>query len=134
MFIKVTKYKKKELDLTPMINIIFLLLIFFMLTGTIKYQEYPKILKPYSEQATKESNYNEEDFTLGIQDNGQIFLKQKKISLTELRKEIEKLSKVKKIILSIHKNTKIEKFKEVLNIFKQNNFKKVYILTTQNNE
>tara|TARA_B100000989_G_C19242200_1_gene344541 strand:- start:145 stop:549 length:405 start_codon:yes stop_codon:yes gene_type:complete len=134
MFIKETKYRKKELDLTPMINIIFLLLIFFMLTGTIKYQEYPQILKPYSEQATKESNYNEQNFTLGIQDNGQIFLKQKKISLTELKKEIEKLSKVKKITLSIHKNTKIEKFKEVLNIFKQNNFKKVYILTTKNNE
>tara|TARA_X000000950_G_scaffold287075_1_gene398010 strand:+ start:54133 stop:54537 length:405 start_codon:yes stop_codon:yes gene_type:complete len=130
MFIKKDKFKKKEINLIPMINIIFLLLIFFMLTGTIKYQEYPQIMKPYSEQAYKESNYSENNFNLGILANGELLFKQKKINLNDLGKKVTELSKTKKILLSVHKNTKIEKFKEVLRVFKQNNFEKVYVLTT----
>ena len=87
-------------------------------------------MKPYSEQAYKESNYSENNFNLGILANGELLFKQKKINLNDLGKKVTELSKTKKILLSVHKNTKIEKFKEVLRVFKQNNFEKVYVLTT----
>ena len=60
MNLKKLPYKKKQLDeiinLIPMINLIFLLLIFFLLTGVVSKKDFINIERPKSEFGIKKKN------------------------------------------------------------------------------
>ena len=58
MMIHRNKKEKKEINLIPMINVIFLLLIFFMLTGVIEKKNVNIIERPYSNFAEKKAKMN----------------------------------------------------------------------------
>ena len=58
MMIHRRKKEKKEINLIPMINVIFLLLIFFMLTGVIEKKNVYIIERPYSDFAEKKAKLN----------------------------------------------------------------------------
>ncbi len=69
------------IDMAPLINVVFLLLIFFMLTSTLVVQPSINVNLPVSviSDASKE-----EGFTLLIQKNGMMFLNEQAISAKEL--------------------------------------------------
>ena len=69
--------KKKNIDLIPMINIIFLLLIFFMLTGTIQVRENPKVENPISIFASNSKEFEKNTFNITLTEEGGIYLNNK---------------------------------------------------------
>ena len=70
------KFKKSlsdSIDLIPMITLIFLLLIFFMLTGVIKKKDILDIIRAESISGV-ESKVSNDEILLSLDQNGKIFL------------------------------------------------------------
>ena len=108
------KHVSDSINLIPMINLVFLLLIFFLLTGVVSKKESIKIIKPFSIYGLQnEVKEKELSFTvLG----SQIFLDGKKITT----KDLENLANsMQRIVLNIDKNVKILDFNEIIKILKK---------------
>ena len=115
-------YKEKEpfkLDLIPMINVVFLLLIFFMLTSTTPTQQTTKIELPNAKTAEKS---NKQYLIMTIDSNGSIQLDGKVVAVEDLPAYLEKkISQKKNTVISIHadKAIEFELFGKVIGIAKQ---------------
>ena len=127
----IPKFKfKKEVDLSnsinliPMINLVFLLLIFFLLTGIIQKKEDPSILIPESDQGMKKDNFLG-NYTIHVNENGILKLNKKIIT----SKDLNKLKTDNKdiLILNIDKNIKIKKTNEIFKNLKSAGFEKIFI-------
>lgn len=127
--------KKKEPNLIPMINIIFLLMIFFMLSGVVSKKDIVIIERPYSKNSTK---INVEEFiSFSISRNGIILFDNKEVSLNEMENLLNKMAKDPKkteIFLDIDKNVNIKIFNKLLEVIKDNNVKRVFINTVVKND
>tara|TARA_B100000989_G_scaffold298261_1_gene286788 strand:- start:10107 stop:10490 length:384 start_codon:yes stop_codon:yes gene_type:complete len=121
---------KKEPNLIPMINIIFLLMIFFMLSGVISKKETILIDRPSSKNANEVKNI--EFLTFSVLPNGKIFFKSNEINLKNLENIInsnDQGSFKKKIYLDIDKNVSVKTFDQILLALKNVNVNKVFINT-----
>ena len=125
------KQKRKEINLIPMINIIFLLLIFFMLTGTIQIKQKSLISKPKSIYSQDQDLSNESAILFTIDMEGNYYLDNQKLSLEKLSEEISKKKKTKKIFLDLDKRSKIIDLNKVIKIIKDSGFKKIFIRTVE---
>ena len=105
--IKFYKKKKREIDLIPMINIIFLLLIFFMLTGTIQIKQKSLVSKPKSIYSQDQDLSKESAILFTIDMEGNYYLDNQMLSLEKVSEEISKKKKTKKIFLDLDKRSKI---------------------------
>ena len=116
------QYKEKvpfKLDLVPMINIVFLLLIFFMLTATSPTNEGKKVELPKAKTGEKS---NKHFLTVTIDKEGDLQLDGKEITLDALPDQMEKkVSEQKNIVISIHADKVIEfkLFGQVIELAKQ---------------
>ena len=115
-------YKEKEpfkLDLIPMINVVFLLLIFFMLTSTTPTRQTTKIELPNAKTAEKS---NKQYLIMTIDSNGSIQLDGKVVAVEDLPVYLEKkINQEKNTVISIHadKAIEFELFGKVIGIAKQ---------------
>ena len=76
--------KRKWLDLAPMIDVVFLLLIFFMLTSI-----YAKPMMPIKLPESETSVVQEEpEITIGISSDGSLSLNGQNITIDQLRDEL----------------------------------------------
>ena len=114
-------YKEKapfKLDLIPMINVVFLLLIFFMLTSTTTLQS-KKVKLPTAKTAEKNSK---QFLTVTIDKNGSLELDGKVITIEALPVHLEKkVAEKKNAVISIHadKVIEFELFGKVIELAKQ---------------
>ena len=125
------KKKRKEINLIPMINIIFLLLVFFMLTGTIQIKQKSLVVKPQSSYSQYQDLTIESAILFTIDIEGNYYLDNKKISLEKVSEEISKKKKTKKIFLDLDKRSKIIDLNKVIKIFKDSGLKRIYIRTVE---
>ena len=115
-------YKEKEpfkLDLIPMINVMFLLLIFFMLTSTTPTKQKTKIDLPKVKTAEKNSK---QFLVMTIDKNGSMQLDGKAVTFEVLPAHLEKkISEKKNTVISIHadKIIEFELFGKVIELAKQ---------------
>ena len=115
-------YKEKEpfkLDLIPMINVVFLLLIFFMLTSTTPTKQKTKIDLPKVKTAEKNSK---QFLVMTIDKNGSMQLDGKDVTFEVLPAHLEKkISEKKNTVISIHadKIIEFELFGKVIELAKQ---------------
>ena len=114
-------YKEKtpfKLDLIPMINVVFLLLIFFMLTSTTTKQT-KKVELPNAKTAEKSSK---QYLTMTIDKKGSMELDGKAVTLEALPAHLEeKIDEKKNTVISIHadKAIEFELFGKVIGLAKQ---------------
>ncbi len=73
-----------RIDITPMVDVVFLLLIFFMISTTFVETSGIDIKLPESSAQTLERE--PEEIKVFVSREGDIFLKEEKVSLTELKK------------------------------------------------
>ena len=125
------KQKRKEINLIPMINIIFLLLIFFMLTGTIQIKQKSLISKPKSIYSQDQDLSKESAILFTIDIEGNYYLDNQKLSLEKVSEEIPKKKKTKKIFLDLDKKSKIIDLNKVIKILKDTGFKRIFIRTVE---
>jgi biopolymer transport protein ExbD len=86
-----SREEESRLGITPLIDIVFLLLIFFMLTSHFHIASGVPIRLPKITQKDYDSKGHK--ITLVIDSSGRIYLKGKKIELNQLGREMESLVK-----------------------------------------
>ena len=128
------KYKKSisdSIDLIPMINLIFLLLIFFMLTGVIKKKDILDIKRAESIHGVKSKVLSDETL-LTLNEDGKIYLNNILTKFENLKRSID--SSNSKLVIDVDKRVKISEFNKLLDKIKELNKKKVFIKVIQSND
>ena len=121
---RIKKSISDSVDLIPMINLIFLLLIFFMLTGVIKKKDIVDIKRAESIHGV-ESKVLSDETLLSLNHDGKIYLNNRLAELEDLEKNID--SSNSKLVIDIDKRVKIYEFNKLLDKIKTLNKKKVFI-------
>ena len=125
---------KKDLNLIPMINIIFLLLIFFMLTGVIQKKNNINVERPQSINSKIEKNKDFKTSIILIKSSNKIFFEDKEVDYEFLKSKFENYNDESKIVLEVDKNLPVQNFTEILSIFKKNKFNKVFVRSVKVDE
>ena len=124
-----SKKKIKQINLIPLINIIFLMLIFFMLAGTITKIDPHKINVP---ESIIKNDPITPFLTIIIKKDGEVFIDSKNRK-KELQKknylEILRSRKPKEVSLKIDSETPSEYFLKILKILESESIKKVVVET-----
>jgi len=121
-----------KLDLIPMINVVFLLLIFFMLTSTTSLQ-VKKVELPTAKTAEKNSK---QFLTVTIDKNGSLELDGKALTIEALPVHLEKkVAEKKNAVISIHADRAIEfkLFGKIIELAKQAGAED-FMLATENDK
>ena len=90
------KLDEGRLDITPLIDVVFLLLIFFMLTSTFVLQPAIKVRLP---KAVTSEAVREENLIIIITAAGNIYLDNEVISADELSSRLEKAARDERAVL-----------------------------------
>ena len=124
--------KKKEfndsINLIPMINLIFLLLIFFLLTGVIQKKDEIEVTIPESFFGEKKIELKE---TLTVRKDGSFLWNNREVEKEDILNILENDSK---IIINIDEEASIKKFNELIKLFKMKEIKKVFINVKHKND
>ena len=123
------KKKTKQINLIPLINVIFLMLIFFMLAGTITKIDPHKINIP---ESIIKNDPLTPFLTIIVKKNGNVFVdsKNRKKDLQEKNYiEILRSRKPNEVSLKIDSQTPSEYFLKILKILESENIKKVVVET-----
>jgi biopolymer transport protein ExbD len=76
-----------EIDITPMLDIVFIMLIFFIVTTSFTKETGATILKPEAAQAV---NLRNGTILIGIRPNDDIWMSKRQIELREVRQQVER--------------------------------------------
>ncbi len=125
---KLSKNIGDSIDLIPMINLIFLLLIFFMLTGVIKKKDILNIERPESYNGV-ESRVLKEENLITLDQNGKIYLNNELTDLNDLR-----IVSNSKIVIDIDKRVRITEFNALLDRIRKIDQTKVFIKVIESSD
>ena len=128
---RIKKSISDSIDLIPMINLIFLLLIFFMLTGVIKKKDILDIKRAESIHGVESKVLNDETL-LSLNQDGKIYVNNIFTELDNLEKSID-FSK-SKLVIDVDKRVKILEFNKLLDKIKELNKNKVFIKVIESND
>ena len=131
MKLRIKKLKIDNSDnLLPLVNIIFLLLIFFMMAGII---EKTKELNDISLATVTIEEYQENDQpVLFINKNGQLILDDTPVTLENLKNNLESVSNEKKLLIAADGDLISQKLNEVLTELHDSKISKVTLITLKN--
>ncbi|MED5324080.1 MAG: biopolymer transporter ExbD [Pseudomonadota bacterium] len=77
-----------DVDITPMLDIVFIMLIFFIVTATFVKESGIDVTRPDAETAIKQ---NRVAILIAIRDNNEIWINRRKVDLASVRANVEKL-------------------------------------------
>ena len=128
---RIKKSISDSIDLIPMINLIFLLLIFFMLTGVIKKKEILDIKRAESIHGVESKVLNDETL-LSLNQDGKIYVNNILTELDNLENSIDFSNS--KLVIDVDKRVKILEFNKLLDKIKELNKKKIFIKVIESND
>ena len=124
-----------DVNITPLIDVVFLLLIFFMVTTT--FVESPSINVNLPKAATKaKESKKSKNLVVSVNTRGQIFLGEKRLSMSEFKSEAQKFSSENKsgmLVLRADKTSQHGEVVEIMDIAKSEGITKIAIATTPTN-
>ncbi len=127
--ISVRRTRNTEDNMIPMINIVFLLLIFFMIAGQITAIQGQDIVLP---ETALGAPIDERQVTLQFTENNQLFFNGSPLSLDELSGELDALAAGEIIVsLQADKRVKAVDLDKVLTILRARSIAKVTLFTEQ---
>ena len=77
-----------DIDITPMLDIVFIMLIFFIVTATFVKESGIDVARPDAETAVKQ---NRVAILIAIRDNNEIWINRRQVDLASVRANVEKL-------------------------------------------
>ena len=85
---RVRQEEDANIDITPMLDIVFIMLIFFIVTATFVKESGIDVTRPDAETAVKQ---NRVAILIAIRDNNEIWINRRKVDLASVRANVEKL-------------------------------------------
>ena len=82
-----THLEDAEINITPMLDIVFIMLIFFIVTTSFTKETGATIIKPVAEQAIALQNGT---ILIGIRPNDEVWMAKRQIELREVRQMVER--------------------------------------------
>ncbi len=79
---------QSDIDLTPMLDVVFIMLIFFIVTATFTKESGIEVNRPEAETAQKKERAG---IMVAIDDTNQIFIQRRRIDVRAVRANIERL-------------------------------------------
>ncbi len=125
------KRSSPRIEIAPFVDVVFLLLIFFMLTSTFIVAPGLKIKLPKAR--TKEIQREKREVSIAITRDGTIYYEGRKVDLKELEKELRKFSKRglnPLIVIKADERTYHGRVVEVMDTAKQAGLSRFAIATT----
>ncbi|EAT10937.1 biopolymer transporter ExbD [Bermanella marisrubri] len=119
---------QRDDNLIPLINIVFLLLIFFMIAGHVRSPLVTTPSLPTSETLSKQPPASP-DLQLEVSLQGQWYLNGETINETQLRKKLSKATATKAINLYADKDLQSLHLNSLLTLLRQSGFHHVNIVT-----
>ena len=80
--------KKNNIDLTPMLDVVFIMLIFFIVTSSFVKESGIEINRPSASSAV---HVKEGNILVGLKPNGEIWIDKRMVDLRSVRANIERL-------------------------------------------
>ncbi len=77
-----------DINLTPMLDVVFIMLIFFIVTATFIKQTGAQVTKPDAETAENKPTIS---MLVAVNPNGEIWIDKKRVDVTSVRSHIERL-------------------------------------------
>ncbi|MCM8798287.1 MAG: biopolymer transporter ExbD [Candidatus Omnitrophica bacterium] len=118
---------QRGIDITPLVDMIFQLLIFFLLTSSfVATQAGMKVNLP---KAVTSEALREETVVITVNKNNLVFWEDKTVTLKELRDYLEGLSKKKSVLLKADKQASLGKIVEIWDLCREKGIEKLNIAT-----
>lgn len=117
-----------SMDLTPLIDMVFLLLIFFLVTSTFKKDELALLLKLPKTEEGKGSQKKVEDLTIELNSEN-VAVNGKKSSMEELPNLFAKTQKETLINLRVDGEVKYTRLVKVLDLLQTNKLENISLIT-----
>ncbi|MGE3610003.1 MAG: ExbD/TolR family protein [Bacteriovoracaceae bacterium] len=122
-----------SMDLTPLIDMVFLLLVFFLVTSVFKKDELALLLKlPKTEQGAG-SEKKVEQLTIELS-NEEVAVNGKKTSIDELPATFKGTNKETLINLRVDGDVKYERLVKVLDLLQLNKLENISLITNKENK
>jgi len=124
------QYKKRfdQINVIPFIDILLVLLVMVITTATFVKQGILPIELPDANASVKKENTPKE-YSVSINRDGEYFLDDKAIALSELKAALSKISKKSVVVLRSDKEARFQDFVAVMDILKALKHEELYIVT-----
>ena len=121
---------KNDDNLLPLVNIIFLLLIFFMIAGVVQKQK--ELYEVELGTAVIENYIDSDDKTIFIRKDGTIVFDVKGISDNELKTYLKEIEEKEKLVIAADGKITSERLNKILLILTRENIERIILLTNAN--
>ena len=121
---------KNDDNLLPLVNIIFLLLIFFMIAGVVQKQK--ELYEVELGTAVIENYIDSDDKTIFIRKDGTIVFDGKGITDSELKTHLKKIEEKEKLVIAADGKITSERLNKILLILTRENIERIVLLTNAN--
>ena len=121
---------KNDDNLLPLVNIIFLLLIFFMIAGVVQKQK--ELYEVELGTAVIENYIDADDKTIFIRKDGTIVFDGKGISDNELKTYLREIEEKEKLVIAADGKITSERLNKILLILTRENIERIILLTNAN--
>ncbi|MDP3981136.1 MAG: biopolymer transporter ExbD [Chlamydiota bacterium] len=118
--------KKGPVDLTPLVDVVFLLLLFFMLTKSFIVEPAIKINLPQEEKVETEPV---SDLSLTVLKDGQIYCRGKRIKMVELRDFLKDVDEQSRLVIKADTNARHGIIVRIIGVAKKFGINKISIAT-----
>ena len=126
------KLDEDRLDVTPLIDVVFLLLIFFMLTSSFIFQPGIKVNLP---RAITSEMLSEENAVVNITAENLIYYNHKLVTIKELTAVLKKIASARlPVLIKADRKASLGRIVEVWDICRQKGVSQVNIATNQTTE
>jgi len=127
----VIKHRKPEITMAPLIDVSFLLLIFFMVTTVFPENDGILIEKPTSENTAR---LHDKNVILKLDSNGQTYFNDAVVSLADIKRLVAreiKINNTVSVIVHADKNSTTEQLIKVIDTAKSGGAQKLGIATNE---
>ncbi len=124
-----TEIKKGQLDIAPLIDVVFLLLIFFMLTSNFVFQPGIKVTLP---KAITSEVISSENLVVTVTGQDLLFLNDKPITVTELVSKLKEAhQESRSLLLKADTNASLGRVVEIWDLCRELGIPQINIATNQ---
>lgn len=123
------EFKRGQLDIAPLIDVVFLLLIFFMLTSSFIFQPGIKINLP---KAVTSEVIQERNLVITINANNVIYLSNRPVTLKQLKVQLQKAVKEDRpLLIKADRESSLGKVVQVWDLCREIGLTQINIATNQ---